>query len=584
MNNRNYLYCILLVSGLIFILNLADTYSLKFDKEQDLPEELNESFILLTDRNIYAVNENIYFKAFNYSHPLIIEKKWSKIFYVELVNNSGNAVYKGKFRISESGADGIIKIPENLLTGNYYLVGYTKWLRNFSPLKYAYLKIKVINPYNTALQGKSQNLSDTNNYDNSYKLNFDNNKILCKTNESVYGIRKKVNVTLQFPDSRNLKTNNYCLSVIKSNAIDQENFGIINSGIEYYDYTDNNLFLPELNNISISGTVIYKDNKTPVEYANIQLSVLGDNFNFFNYKTSDDGKFLFSIQPGYIKKEMFIACENNYQRPVEIHIDNDFSAKSVRFNNIPFSLSEEEQTIAEEIMFNMQLNKLYTFIDSNSSDNKQIDTASLNFYGPALSTTYLKKYIELPTLEEVFIELVPDVIVLKRKGESFLQVQGKIKYHPDFSNFKPLILLDQMPVYDVNELLNISPSLIDHIEVVNEVYVKGETKYGGIVSIYSKKGDMAGIKLPENSMFFNFIGPVPKQKYDFPEYNKPGEKTNIPDFRNCLYWDPDISAAPDSQQNIEFYTSDATGEYLILIRGVNEDGKIITGNTKFVVK
>jgi len=132
-----------LVFFCLFFVNLNSQFS---SSELIYPDELNEKFVLFTDRNYYAVDETVYFKAFNNSHPLVKEKNWSKVLYVELVNNKGIAAFKGKYKLSSSGAHGSFDIPSDIQSDNYFLIAYTKWMRNFSPQVFAYLKVCVINP------------------------------------------------------------------------------------------------------------------------------------------------------------------------------------------------------------------------------------------------------------------------------------------------------------------------------------------------------------------------------------------------------------------------------------------------------
>jgi len=80
---------------------------------------------------------------------------------------------------------------------------------------------------------------------------------------------------------------------------------------------------------------------------------------------------------------------------------------------------------------------------------------------------------------------------------------------------KPLVLIDKIPVSDIEELLRISTKRIKHIDMVNEIYIKGDNIYGGIISIISEKGDLAGVKLPENSIFFNYNGFTPQPNTNF---------------------------------------------------------------------
>ncbi len=549
-----------------------------FANEAIYPELLNEKLVLFTDRNYYAVNEHIYFKAFNNSHPLIKERSWSKVLYVELLNVEGISVFKGKYNLLTSGANGYVEIPGNLPTGNYYLTAYTKWMRNFSPVHFSFVKLIIINPYkfnNTVITNINPDTLIKNQQNN---IRFNNKVIECITNKPDYSTREEVVVTIKFPETWESIQNNCCISVVKKAAVDTSNYGIIETGITVNNNSNENNYIPEMYGISISGKIIDKNNKTPVSGEKVNLSVLSKNFNYFDTQTDMNGSFIFSLPAMCNKKEIYIGCENINQLQVEILIDNDFSTKYVSFNDSPFQLSGNEIKFAEEIMFNMQVNKAYNNSKVNYICN---DTAEKPFYGPPSNTIYIKDYIELPTLGEFFFELVPDVLLLKKKGKPYLQVEGKIKNYPGFTIYKPLIFLDKIPVYNIEDILKLSPAKISHIEVINEIYVKGEYIYGGIISIFSLKGDLAGIKLPENSLIINFNGFIPQFNYNWPEeYNR---KENIPDYRNCLYWNPDFIGQSGSVEKIKFFTSDVKGEYEILIRGVSDKGKIMKGTAFFIV-
>ena len=95
---------------------------------------------MFTDRQIYAVGEKILFKALNVSNPELLEACWSKVLYLELMTPDGTTVAHGKYSMTCTGTQGYLMIPENLLTGNYYLVTYTKWMRNFPVSDFAFCR------------------------------------------------------------------------------------------------------------------------------------------------------------------------------------------------------------------------------------------------------------------------------------------------------------------------------------------------------------------------------------------------------------------------------------------------------------
>ena len=558
----------------LFVGNLNSVFS---SSDLPYPDELNEKFILFTDRNYYAVNETVYFKAVNNSHPLVKEKNWSKVLYVELVNNKDIAAFKGKYVLSSSGAHGSFIIPSDLQSDNYYLIAYTKWMRNFSPLDFAYLKVCVINP-NKPYVTKNQDY-DSIRMKQGTVLNISKDSVYCNLSKSTFSKREEVNVTFEFPKSWRTLPNSYCISVVKKEAINQSDFGIIDSGISISNNSNRKTYIPELNGITISGSIVMVDDSIAISNTNVQLSVLGNIFDYFETKTDSEGKFVFSLQPTCNKNEMFISYENEKQQSAKILIDNDYFSKTLTFRGYPFLSSENEVKIAEEIMFNMQINKSFS---KPEIQYPCYDTTTSDFYGTPSIRINIKDYIDLPSLYEVFFELVPGVMIIKKKGIQSLQVRDNIEYNPDFTIFKPLVLLDKIPVSNIEELLSISPKKISHIDVVKEIYIKGDNIFGGIISIFSEKGDLAGIKLPGNSMFFSYNGftPQPNKNITLLADNKP----NIPDFRNSLFWEPDLNAKAGSEVQINFRTSDVIGDYVVLIRGLSEEGNIIVGSTDFRVE
>jgi hypothetical protein len=69
-----------------------------------------------------------------------------------------------------------------------------------------------------------------------------------------------------------------------------------------------------------------------------------------------------------------------------------------------------------------------------------------------------------------------------------------------------------------------------------------------------------------------------------PDYaNQDLRNSRIPDYRNLLYWNPDITFDQGDSNKIEFYTSDDEGIYEIEIFGIYKDGSILSENSNFKV-
>ena len=558
-----------------------------------LTDIYNERFILNTDRNIYAVGERILFRAFNTSHPEIQKENWSKVLYIELIKPNGTPVKQAKYPLTQYGAYGYLEIPGDLLTGNYYVVLYTKWMRNFSPADYTYNMIRIINPYKSQLE-ESCNTVET--FTDSVKIKnvtdsgtgtrqvLKKNIIICKADKNIYQQRDKVIVKIDVPVEIISSLTGCCISVVRPGVKDTMGYPGLLPDFIYFAQTQNLSYIPEKKAITVSGKIVSKTNQKPVSKAGIQLSVLSENPGFSEYNTGENGEFLFVLDPLAGNHDLFITATHQSAQSIEILIDNDFSADRVKFNNMPFILTEQERERAKEIMFNMQVGKFYNNGIFKNIQPELTAVRPFNFYGKPSNVVYLDDYIELPTLEEVFIELVPEVYPVIRKKKT--QLIMKNEYYSNQSlSFDPLILIDYLPINDLDNVLLLPPSRIQRIEVVNELFLQGKFFYGGIISIFTKENDLGGIELPENSFFFNFKNFEDQESIKFPEY--PGNDStdaNLPDYRNCLYWDPDLKIDPSRPTIASFYISDSRGEYIIYVRGVTKTGELIEGNCGFRVE
>ena len=119
-----------------------------FDREyRDIAAQIRESVHLFSDRNLYAVDETIYFVADHRLTGPAGEHGWSGVLYVELIASNGQPLVQGKYPISGGKAEGAIHIPAESVTGDYYLKAYTRWMRNQGPLSFSYTALKIVNPF-----------------------------------------------------------------------------------------------------------------------------------------------------------------------------------------------------------------------------------------------------------------------------------------------------------------------------------------------------------------------------------------------------------------------------------------------------
>ena len=183
------------------------------------------------------------------------------------------------------------------------------------------------------------------------------------------------------------------------------------------------------------------------------------------------------------------------------------------------------------------------------------------------------------------------------------------------SMYPPLLLIDDVPVLHEQSFLSVDPARIRRIEVINDLYIKGDMIFGGLINLRSVRGDMAAVDLPEGSYFFDYqtfsrgsLGgkeEIPSRTGE--SAGNPGSRPaahagtggagssgtggtesigngRIPDTRNTLLWIDRLRLGPEETKSIRFRAAPSEGDYLILLRGVNAEGQPVQVLASFRVE
>lgn len=535
-----------------------------------------EKFYLFTDRSLYTSGETVLFRVFNMSHTLLRRNNWSTVIYVELINSLNTPVAQGKYLLSPGGASGQIMIPDTLTTGSYYIRAYTKWMRNYPPSVYFHVPLAIVNPYKARTAGHSILTAEHGTIGSGpgYVKG-----IACTPDKSGYGKREKVTIQLKevYPG---ISPDGYCITIIKDGYLDTDYSYTPDQGENDQVFPDGVLYYPETKGLSISGYVIGKQDRQAAAYSSIYLTLLGPDPDCFEFITDESGKINLSIPHHTGSRDILITVDSEEDEEIKIIMDDEFSRE---YSGCPTSTVDfflDRQDMIEEVMVNSQVKESFRSAIRDTLPATETKPG-LPFYGNPDFRYRTDDYIMLPNLEEFFYELIPNVVVIKAKNRRYLTVVEEYGYT---SVYPPLILLDYVPVMDDETILPVSPQRIDYIDIINTDYVRGYNYYGSIISLVSREGDRAGVKLPSSSSFFNYSTFNVSEDVVFPDYSEQVSNDRIPDLRTTLYWSPQIDMARDDGNSIEFYTSDIDGEYVVIVHGVTMDGRIVRGVCEFSVE
>lgn len=529
-----------------------------------------EHLRIFTDRDIYMAGEDLYFRAFNLNQDSLQGSSWSKVFYAELISPDGFSHTRAKYSMDPGGAGGLLKIPSDIPSGNYFLKGYTRWMRNFGPGHYAYVSVEVINPFQRDLLPVDTASGFDVQLDRRGRIP-EINGLLNSDPEGVYSRRARVHLDLALPPDH--LPSHCCVTVVRKGVLDRqwESFPSPQenplSGIAQ---------LPETRGISLTGKVESKGKGSPVPYAVVYVSLMGKGSDFFANYSDSAGRFYFALPDRYGETDLYVSASHTGSRELELFIEQDFCTEPVTLASLPLEINETTEGLISEMSLNLQIMDQYSPRAGNAEDPGKDPV--IFFYGAPSTVVRFDDFIKLPTMEEYFTEVTPKVSLRKSNGIRQLHVLGN---HPDLAFYEPLVMIDGVAIFDVEAILAISPRYVDRLEIVESPYIRGNVTFGGIINIITRKGDLGFIELPSSGLLLNYSmyrEPLPGDQIVQPT------DPRIPDMRNTLYWDPDLELFPGTPQEISFRTSDAKGEYQIVLRGYDSSGTYFEGSIPFRVE
>jgi len=175
-------------------------------------------------------------------------------------------------------------------------------------------------------------------------------------------------------------------------------------------------------------------------------------------------------------------------------------------------------------------------------------------------------------MEEVLREYIPGVIV-SRANRKFKLTAFDIQNKRLFKD-SPLLLLDGVPVQDADRIMSYDPLKVRKIEVVTRRYYYGPLVLDGIVNFITYKGNLEEFEMDPRSAIVDFDGIQLQREFYMPAYDTEEQrKSRLADFRNLLYWNPDVITNKNGETQLQFYTSDMKGKYIGVIEGITTDGK-----------
>jgi len=552
----NFFFTLLTIK--VFVLALA------------LSGQCSEKITITTDRDIYFSGEYVWYKLNCLKAGTNKPSGLSRVAYLELLNLKSTPILQFKLSLDDGKENSRITIPDTLSTGNYIIRGYTNWMKNFGYEVFSSKVISVINPFQKNVFAYIDKLyTEASEYVDSEMIA----RISVRSVKSEYKTRSMVELNLENAGG----LSNISVSVARQSLIAKKN-----SSPEKSISPDESIskdkpggskfkleFLPEIEGEIISGTIANKSDNVPLINKVLTLGFAGSEPSLYLSRTDSSGKFRFVVNQSGLK-EMVIQPLSADTANIEFLIDVD-PAFIVSRNNLLVKTNLVDDQFIEEInkcLISMQVEAIY---NSVSKKNQTPVPAAGNycFYGVPEFKVTLGRYIELPTLSEVFKEIVPMVVIKDRDKKNSFRVIGSLGIIKN-----SFAMVDGIYIKDINRIVEMNPEDIKQIEVVNLSYFLQDQELGAIISIQTKKGDLSAINFDNRIFRREFTGYEYSYSFSGPDYSVDSLYSSpVADFRNLLYWNPDVRVDDKGTSLVKFYTSDDSGKYLILLEGIDPSGK-----------
>ena len=152
-------------------------------------------------------------------------------------------------------------------------------------------------------------------------------------------------------------------------------------------------------------------------------------------------------RPGRVNRSCLSPPDRITGTVLEVRIDEEYDSRLVSLPWEKFQLSESEKELARRTALNMQLSRAFRPVNVSQEAALEPATRGKNipFYGTRVKQLLIDDYVRLPNLEEIFINLVPDVQFYKKRGENRMRI---LSDNSSIGIYDPLIIIDHISVFD----------------------------------------------------------------------------------------------------------------------------------------
>lgn len=174
----------------------------------------------------------------------------------------------------------------------------------------------------------------------------------------------------------------------------------------------------------------------------------------------------------------------------------------------------------------------------------------------------LEDYESFKTMQEAFENVVEFVRVRVKQDKKEIMMLER----DTWKKYKeaPLMMIDGLPTFNSEHVLNLNPNGVSRIEVINHPSLYDAYgflgKYGVLV-IHLKPGVENPLSLDDNYLILSGLGA------NIGEQTR--SQSDAPDLRPIVVWEPRVQLSDDAEATIDFTVPDHVGRYEVIVQGIH---------------
>ena len=244
------------------------------------------------------------------------------------------------------------------------------------------------------------------------------------------------------------------------------------------------------------------------------LSIIGKQIHYFEGKMINDSMAVFYTFGIHGKHPLVLSAVSSTGVSLPVEMISPFAALLPK--KLPHLVFHYNRSEVEARSLDMQRHQIAIapakrelqigdHADDTAEEGVPLDYDE-TVYGTKPDLTYnLDEYRQFLTIREVLLEYV--ICVKKTKINDVTQLIVRKESEPFNSSLPTLVLIDGMPVFDIERLLNYDARRIHYINIYGGQYIFGNGVYNGILSFVTRSGQLTNYPTEPNMQYLVYEFP-----------------------------------------------------------------------------